>query len=166
MGSTAKMKAGLSQAPGAHQEVLFCSAQTSDSCEAEEQHQKDRFSSVRQGCCGWIQGEPRQAVQPHQPHQDSGCRGLRRCEVLPWQKDHVHVPCKDREGRKPIPCHVGESVPCSWHQWHCACQIHKELASIRTRCTCACYAFPQPCLIPGIQSASCITYKRINHLSV
>merc|ERR1712216_690722 len=76
MGSTAKMKAGLSQAPGAHQEVLFCSAQTSDSCEAEEQHQKDRFSSVRQGCCGWIQGEPRQAVQPHQPHQDSGCRGL------------------------------------------------------------------------------------------
>merc|ERR1712216_15883 len=86
MGSTAKMKAGLSQAPGAHQEVLFCSAQTSDSCEAEEQHQKDRFSSVRQGCCGWIQGEPRQAVQPHQPHQDSGCRGLRRCEVLPWQK--------------------------------------------------------------------------------
>merc|ERR1712216_954491 len=56
MGSTAKMKAGLSQAPGAHQEVLFCSAQTSDSCEAEEQHQKDRFSSVRQGCCGWIQG--------------------------------------------------------------------------------------------------------------
>merc|ERR1712216_663266 len=103
MGSTAKMKAGLSQAPGAHQEVLFCSAQTSDSCEAEEQHQKDRFSSVRQGCCGWIQGEPRQAVQPHQPHQDSGCRGLRRCEVLPWQKDHVHVPCKDREGQQPFP---------------------------------------------------------------
>merc|ERR1712216_390246 len=124
MGSTAKMKAGLSQAPGAHQEVLFCSAQTSDSCEAEEQHQKDRFSSVRQGCCGWIQGEPRQAVQPHQPHQDSGCRGLRRCEVLPWQKDHVHVPCKDREGRQPFPV-----------MWGKVCRAHGTSGIVRAKFT-------------------------------
>merc|ERR1712146_279189 len=57
MGSTAKMKAGMSQAPKVHIKILLCSSQASYSCEAEEQlEEKVWISSVCQGVVAGFKG--------------------------------------------------------------------------------------------------------------
>merc|ERR1712118_431095 len=110
---------------GAHLEVLLASAQASDCCKAiNEEGQVCCVSFVRQGCCGWIQGEPCQAVQPHQPHQDPGLRRHQGCGVLPRQEDLLRLPCQDPEERVQVPHYVCK-----------VCRAHGTSGTVRAKFT-------------------------------